>query len=196
MLAVGFQRVEVLPVRIDFQDFAVATSGLKQDTADWLYVGRIVGNKCQHDLVAAFAIYASHFNSNARLVLIGDTSDHDYVVRVKAEAERLGVADRVVMLGKSLTANCVQLSPVPESLCRSANMRDSACRSSRPWPPAFRLWPMARPPSLRPWGRRSTHAVQGPSRYRRDGRSRAIRSRTSSADHRASENAGRTGAGF
>jgi glycosyltransferase involved in cell wall biosynthesis len=100
MLAVGFQRVEVLPVRIDFQDFAVATSGLKQDTADWLYVGRIVGNKCQHDLVAAFAIYASHFNSNARLVLIGDTSDHDYVVRVKAEAERLGVADRVVMLGK------------------------------------------------------------------------------------------------
>jgi len=61
---VGFQRVEVLAGSDPTSGRAVATSGLKQDTADWLYVGRIVGNKCQHDLVAAFAIYASHFNSN------------------------------------------------------------------------------------------------------------------------------------
>ncbi len=100
MLAVGFRRVEVLPVRVDYSQF----SGLCADPAlrstDWLYVGRIVGNKCQHELVRAFALYARTFDNEARLVLIGDTKVRDYVAQVQSEAHRLGVADRVVILGK------------------------------------------------------------------------------------------------
>ena len=100
MLAVGFRRVEVLagPCRLFPILRALHRSRLR--STDWLYVGRIVGNKCQHDLVRAFALYAKTFDGEARLVLIGDTSVSDYVAFVQREAVRLGVADRVVMLGK------------------------------------------------------------------------------------------------
>ncbi|MGD0392252.1 MAG: glycosyltransferase [Acidimicrobiales bacterium] len=100
MLAVGFRRVEVLPVRVDFSEFADATTGTGIRSNDWLYVGRIIGNKCQHDLVTAFAQYHRTFDQEARLVLIGDTSATDYVAEVRSESERLGVADRVIIMGK------------------------------------------------------------------------------------------------
>ncbi|MGO9343045.1 MAG: glycosyltransferase [Acidimicrobiales bacterium] len=100
MLAVGFRRVEVLPVRVDYSQFSGLCTDPTMRSTDWLYVGRIVGNKCQHELVRAFALYARTFDHEARLVLIGDTKVRDYVARVEGEADRCGIADRVVMLGK------------------------------------------------------------------------------------------------
>jgi glycosyltransferase involved in cell wall biosynthesis len=100
MLAAGFRRVDVLPVRVDFSGFIQSDPHRGRVSDDWLYVGRIVGNKCHKDLVAAFALYSRTFNNEARLVLIGDTSDEDYVAEVRKEAERLNVLPRVVMLGK------------------------------------------------------------------------------------------------
>jgi glycosyltransferase involved in cell wall biosynthesis len=101
MLAVGFRRVEVLPVRTNYSEFVPASRESGHRSTDWLYVGRIVGNKCQHELVRAFAVYVKSFDDkNARLVLIGDTSRADYVAVVREEARRLGVGDRVVLLGK------------------------------------------------------------------------------------------------
>jgi glycosyltransferase involved in cell wall biosynthesis len=102
MLAVGFGRVEVLPVRVDYSQFSGSPVDHALRSTDWLYVGRLVGNKRQHDLVRAFAIYVGTFDDDgARLVLIGDTSVQDnYVTFVREEAHRLGVGDRVVLLGK------------------------------------------------------------------------------------------------
>ncbi len=100
MLAAGFRKVDVLPVRTDFGEFAPSGRRRRGDSADWLYVGRIVGNKCQHELVQAFALYSKSFNRDARLLLVGDTADGDYVTRVEDEADRLGVANRVALLGK------------------------------------------------------------------------------------------------
>ena len=101
MLAVGFRRVEVLPVRTDYSEFVPSSREPGRRSTDWLYVGRIVGNKCQHELVRAFAVYVDNFeDGDARLVLVGDTVHADYVEVVKEEARRLGVGDRVVMLGK------------------------------------------------------------------------------------------------
>ena len=100
MLAVGFRRVEVLPVRVDFSEFAEEAGSSDSRSNDWLYVGRIIGNKCQHDLVTAFAHYHRTFDKDARLLLIGDTRAEEYVSTVRAEAERLGVADHVVIIGK------------------------------------------------------------------------------------------------
>jgi glycosyltransferase involved in cell wall biosynthesis len=97
MLAAGFHRVEVLPVRVDFSEFAQPPRHISDD---WLFVGRLVGNKCQHELVTAFALFVGTFGSDARLVLVGDQSDHDYVGTVRAEAARCGIADRVALLGK------------------------------------------------------------------------------------------------
>ena len=57
MLAVGFRRVEVLPVRTNYSEFVPTSRESGHRSTDWLYVGRIVGNKCQHELVRAFAVY-------------------------------------------------------------------------------------------------------------------------------------------
>ncbi len=101
MLAVGFRRVEVLPVRTNYSEFVPTSRENGHRSTDWLYVGRIVGNKCQHELVRAFAVYVNSFDDgDARLVLIGDTAQADYVAVVREEARRLGVSDRVVLLGK------------------------------------------------------------------------------------------------
>jgi glycosyltransferase involved in cell wall biosynthesis len=100
MLSVGFRRVEVLPVRFDYSEFANQNLDTSMRSTDWLYVGRIVANKCQHELVRAFGLYSKTFDPGARLVLIGDTTVRDYVETVKGEASRLGISDRVVMLGK------------------------------------------------------------------------------------------------
>jgi glycosyltransferase involved in cell wall biosynthesis len=99
MLTAGFHRVEVLPVRTDFSEFIREQQPDRQGS-DWLYVGRIVENKCQHDLVHAFAAYTRSFDNRARLVLIGDTARSDYVRFVREEAARLGIGDRVSMPGK------------------------------------------------------------------------------------------------
>ncbi len=114
MLQAGFRRVEVMPVRVDFSEFAadlIRPSGPAgaRGSNDWLYVGRIIGNKCQHDLVAAFAAYHAAFDREARLLLVGDTSADDYVALVTEEARRLGVANQVRLLGK-----------LPDHLLRSA----------------------------------------------------------------------------
>lgn len=100
MLAVGFRRVEVLPVRVDFAEFSQRSWDGPSGSNDWLYVGRLVGNKCQHELVAAFSVYSRLFDPDARLVLVGDLAADDYVATVRAASERLGVAHKVMLLGK------------------------------------------------------------------------------------------------
>ena len=100
MLRVGFRRAEVLPVRVDFSEFAQPSARRSARSEDWLFVGRIVGNKCQHDLVHAFAAHAEAFGSDSRLVLIGDTSSREYVDLVRQQADTLGIGERVIMPGK------------------------------------------------------------------------------------------------
>jgi glycosyltransferase involved in cell wall biosynthesis len=100
MLEAGFRRVEVIPVRTDYSSFVPARRARDGRSRDWLYVGRIVGNKCQHRLVQAFAAYQRNFEPAARLVLVGDQSDGEYVGQVREEADRLGIADQVVLRGK------------------------------------------------------------------------------------------------
>ena len=100
MLAAGFRRVDVLPVRVDFSDFIKREMPHERPSNDWLYVGRLVGNKCQHELVAAFALFNRTFNRESRLVLVGDTSDGRYVSLVEEEAKRFDIERRVLLLGK------------------------------------------------------------------------------------------------
>jgi len=100
MLAAGFRRVEVLPVRTDFEEFRLVGRAADRGSHDWLFVGRLAANKCQHLLVEAFASYSRTFDPRARLVLVGGRTDEVYAQRVEETAERLGVADRVDLRGK------------------------------------------------------------------------------------------------
>jgi glycosyltransferase involved in cell wall biosynthesis len=100
MASAGFDRVDVLPVRTEFREFEQAGAASDPTGRDWLYVGRVVANKCQHRLVEAFAAYQRTFDPTARLHLVGDLSEVHYVELVEATAGRLGVSDRVVFTGK------------------------------------------------------------------------------------------------
>jgi glycosyltransferase involved in cell wall biosynthesis len=99
MLSAGFRRVEVLPPRTDFSVFTIAGVERWRRSTDWLFVGRLVANKCQHQLVRAFADYANSLDDTARLLLVGDLSRTDYVAEVEYEAVKCGVANRVVLVG-------------------------------------------------------------------------------------------------
>ncbi len=100
MLDAGFRRVDVVPVRVDYTDFASVGKIPGPASHDWLFVGRVVPNKCQHLLVEAFAVYARTFDPRAKLHLVGGTTEERYRLRVVETAERLGVDDRVLFWGK------------------------------------------------------------------------------------------------
>jgi glycosyltransferase involved in cell wall biosynthesis len=99
MLGVGFRRVEVLPPRVDYSQFASTAAEDEFRSTDWLFVGRLVRNKCQHELVRAFAAYTKTFDDDARLLLIGHTFQTDYLALIREEASRSGVGDRIISLG-------------------------------------------------------------------------------------------------
>ena len=100
MVRAGFDRVDVLPVRTDFREFEQAGMAADPTSRDWLYVGRVVANKCQHRLVEAFATYQHAFDPSAKLRLVGDLSDVRYVAQIEAIAEQLNVSDKVFFTGK------------------------------------------------------------------------------------------------
>ncbi len=80
---------------------------LSEDEGTVLFVGRLAPNKCQHDLIAAFAVL-SRFRPQSRLVLVGDASPPQYLHSLKSLARRLDVHGRVVFTGKVSDKNLLQ----------------------------------------------------------------------------------------
>lgn len=93
----GFNRVEVVPPKLTFSSPANHANRLRKK--DWIFVGRIVPNKCQHDLVLAFAKYLEFFDSSARLFLVGDTVDRDYYNVLVAKINSLGLSSNIEITG-------------------------------------------------------------------------------------------------
>jgi L-malate glycosyltransferase len=61
----------------------------------WLFVGRIAPNKCQHDVIAAFAAYRRLYAPDSRLALVGSATSGRYLTALRRLADDLGV-DRAV----------------------------------------------------------------------------------------------------
>lgn len=99
MYDAGFHTVEVMPVRTDFHEHRSVRSERRGPSEDWLFVGRVMPNKRQLDLVRAHAIHRRS-NGNGRLHLVGDLSFSPYVDAIRAEIDRLGAHDHVVVHGK------------------------------------------------------------------------------------------------
>jgi glycosyltransferase involved in cell wall biosynthesis len=68
-------------------------------TTNIVFVGRMAPNKCQHLLVDLFDRYWTEINSNARLFLVGSTSDHGYTGLVRRRVERSAARDHVIITG-------------------------------------------------------------------------------------------------
>lgn len=104
LLDAGYARVEVCPLLVDLDGFgdraAPALLGRPGpesalEGTSWLFVGRLAPNKCQHDLVAAFALYRRLYDPAARLTLIGSTSSALYQRALGALCRDLAVEEAV-----------------------------------------------------------------------------------------------------
>lgn len=116
LVAAGYERTEVVPLfsELGGQESGAGGSVLPSPSAArtsghggrvgarWLFVGRIVPNKCQHDLVKALAAYRRIYDPSAELVLVGKPTFGNYAEAVTALAGELGVAEAVHVRG-SLT---------------------------------------------------------------------------------------------
>ncbi|MGH9054759.1 MAG: glycosyltransferase [Acidimicrobiales bacterium] len=108
--AVGFARTALLPVPLAEAGPAPAATApagtLGAELAErrrggplWLFVGRIAPNKCQADVVRAFAAYRRAAQPGAVLLLVGVAFTASYRDAVLDLAGRLGVADAVLVRG-------------------------------------------------------------------------------------------------
>jgi len=109
MLDLGFRHVEVLPYFVTLDTLrSSAESPAGQDVmaryddgaVNLLFVGRLVPNKRQDDLIRAFSAYYHLINPNSRLLLVGSEANAPgYRLELEAQAAALGLADHVHLPG-------------------------------------------------------------------------------------------------
>ena len=76
----GFDR------EIDERVLAELEQGKQEGGADWLFVGRVTPNKCQHDVVKAFAAYRTLHDPNARLHIVGGVASEPYAAALRGRS--------------------------------------------------------------------------------------------------------------
>lgn len=111
LAGMGFPDPVVVPLLLDLASLdaepdARTLERLRRDARGgtrWLFVGRVAPNKCQHDVIAAFAAYRRLHNPAARLTLVGGFTSDQYRWSLEAMAAELGIAEAVELAG-SVTA--------------------------------------------------------------------------------------------
>lgn len=103
LLSRGYQQVDVLPYFIRFASLDKEISSEEgqsiltrygDDRINWLFVGRVVPNKCQDDLIRIFAYYQHHIDPDACLLLVGPFSDTPgYYEELKCLSSVLGLTN-------------------------------------------------------------------------------------------------------
>jgi glycosyltransferase involved in cell wall biosynthesis len=109
LLAMGFQNVVVVPYILDLASLdasaqSKAGRAIREKYDDGatniLFVGRVVPNKCQEDLIRTFEYYHKLINPRSRLLLVGAASGAQfYRARLDALVETLGLVDSVHFCG-------------------------------------------------------------------------------------------------
>jgi glycosyltransferase involved in cell wall biosynthesis len=109
MLESGFRHVEVVPCFVDLE--SLRASGMSpagqaivdrydDGAVNLLFVGRVVPNKRQDDLIRAFSAYYHLVNANSRLLLVGsDANAPGYRLELEALAEALDLGEHVQLAG-------------------------------------------------------------------------------------------------
>ncbi len=105
LLTYGYHKVDVMPVQISLKRFDNMESDAfllesYKNTKNILFVGRVVANKCQTDIVKIFYIYNKFFNSDSKLFLVGDLSFTPYVKEVKELIKNFELDNKVILTGK------------------------------------------------------------------------------------------------
>jgi glycosyltransferase involved in cell wall biosynthesis len=109
LVAAGASQAEVVPVLFDVERLGdpdtealgqlVETKGPSR--ADWLFVGRVVPNKAQHDVILAFARFKREVGPDARLFLVGTSASIRYRSALIRLASSLDISDSVHFVGEA-----------------------------------------------------------------------------------------------
>lgn len=90
----------VAPIMIPFEDYrkepdeTIIEKYGKDDIVNFVFVGRLVPNKTQEDIIKIFYYYKKYYNNNARLFLVGACGEMDlYEYQLKKYVKELGVED-------------------------------------------------------------------------------------------------------
>jgi glycosyltransferase involved in cell wall biosynthesis len=100
----GYRRTAVAPLLFDpsVLDHDVDPAEVERLTAGgtaWLFVSRVVPNKCQHDLVKAFAVYRRVYDPAAVLRLVGPSASARYLTALRRLVADLGLGGAVEITG-------------------------------------------------------------------------------------------------
>lgn len=103
--AAGYRQVGVVPILLDAKTFE---RGIDHNLSEklrncpgsrWLFVGRIVPNKAQHDLIKAFAMYRRLYDPQAHLDIVGGMSSVLYQEVLEQMVGILGLDEAVSFTG-------------------------------------------------------------------------------------------------
>jgi L-malate glycosyltransferase len=109
LAAAGCRRTAVVPVLVDLDRLAAPpdprvaarlAAGKAAGGADWLFVGRLVPSKAQHDLVKALWAYRRLYDPLARLHLVGPTPSGRYLASLREFIADLGLQEAVRITGE------------------------------------------------------------------------------------------------
>jgi L-malate glycosyltransferase len=101
----GFKNTSVMPIFIDFEAFdgpvnPVLMEMFKDDFTNFLFVGRLTPNKCQHDLIRLYGFYKRFVRERSRLFLVGKWDGFEpYYIQLMKMASDLKLGD-VYITGK------------------------------------------------------------------------------------------------
>lgn len=95
--------IVVIPILVDFEDYRQTPDGdtissYDDECTNILFVGRIVPNKKQEDIIKTFAYYQKNINKKSRLILAGSPFSNEYFEDLKKYIEALELTN-VIMPG-------------------------------------------------------------------------------------------------
>jgi glycosyltransferase involved in cell wall biosynthesis len=101
----GIGGAQTCPILMDLGEYHQSahpvTTGRLRDHPLWLFVGRLAPNKCQHDVIAAFAVYRRLFEPAARLAIVGGATSVRYEKALRRLAAELQVDGAVDFVGSA-----------------------------------------------------------------------------------------------
>lgn len=105
LIKAGYKcKIDVLPILIAFSDYdkkpdAPLYGKYNDGVTNIIFTGRIASNKCQQDVIHAFGLYQKYYNSNSRLILVGNEGGYEtYKLKMQKYAQ-LNCIKNVIFTG-------------------------------------------------------------------------------------------------
>ncbi len=101
----GIHGAEACPILLDLTEYHAPPDPVRaarlEDHPLWLFVGRLAPNKCQHDVIAAFAAYHRLYGPGSRLAIVGGATSRRYHHQLTSMAADLGISQAVEFVGSA-----------------------------------------------------------------------------------------------